>query len=46
MKMNKQELLDEFPLGFGYDEFSEKYTTQEEVRQLLTSLNKLINDRH
>jgi len=40
IKNNKQEFLDDFPLGFGFDEFSEKYTTQEEVRQLLNFLNK------
>ncbi|MBL0236602.1 MAG: hypothetical protein IPQ02_08350 [Saprospiraceae bacterium] len=37
---NKPDFLDDFPLGFGYDEFSEKYTTGKEIRQLLEFLNK------
>lgn len=40
IKLNKPELLDQFPFEFGYDEFSEKYISKENINKMMNQRNR------
>lgn len=46
IKANKPELLDVFPFGFGFDEFSEKYISKSELNQMMNALNRTDNQKY